>query len=302
MRHCIIKTPCGAIRLIKLLKWKFVHYKMKVFLKGLKTSPWLQLFLLLFCYLNRALTHTHTRVLQCIHVCLHRDVCTKCICSWEHQLNPGSVTWPRYSNESHCSPRSSQQGVHMLLSTTRPLCCCVCWERRGSHCIQRAPSETTEARVLLLLLAWRRGALGMEESFRFQKDFLFTQLEQGRYKPITVCLCVDVPVPHVFIIAFQKGLELFVVCVLFISGWKCRAARTVAITAWTHVLVCTWHENVYRRAGDKRSCYVTQSKTQFFPYVLRPLPPHNACPLRGENYPCYRISPLGGDRGGGCWV
>lgn len=131
---------------------------------------------------------------------------------------------------------SAQQGLYAAASVGR----------RGSKCIQRAPAETTEARVLLLLLlllllcswpgrgehkgCWWRRVSGFKRIL-----FFSTRLGQDEYKHNTgVC----VRLYGVFIIAFWTGFELFTrhpVCVCCsYPGRQWRAACSVLITTWSY--------------------------------------------------------------------
>lgn len=152
---------------------------------------------------------------------------------------------PCYSTESHCSPHCSQHCIHMLISTTRPLCCSANWERRfkmypkGSGWDNRGPCS---AAVAAPLLAWWRGAQGllMEESFRFQKDFFFfccfsKPLDRGN---TVVCVCVYVYLCAVCVYHSISHRTTAVhrvpsgVCFSHPS-WKRRAACSVLVTTWS---------------------------------------------------------------------
>lgn len=177
---------------------------------------------------------------------------------YEHvhtRLSSVSVAWPCYSNKSHCSPHSSQQCVHMLLSTTRPLCCCgVHWEKfktypKGCGWDNRGPCSPAAAALLPAWARWWRPVSGFKRIFFFFPRS--TQLDRRKYKHNTTQGCV-------FIIAFGTDFEQFtkrLVCVLFRSlvesRMPCSHHHLIPPESVQHhrralwVITCTHYEKVY---------------------------------------------------------
>lgn len=232
-----------------------------------------------------------------------------CICT-QTRLSCVSVAWPCYSNKSHCSPHSSQQCVHMLLSTTRPLCCCgVHWEKfkmypKGCGWDNRGPCSPAAA---ALLPAWRWGAQGllMETSLRFQKDFFFpcsTQLDRRKYKHNTrVCVYYSIwnrfwtvhKAPIVCVVQVASGESL----ALFSSPPDpTRVSATPQKSSVCDYVYTLW-KSVYGGSGGKTvtwSGYVTQSQAQFAPYapcypgLLLSLGYNNGLPFKNTSTMCVR--------------
>ncbi len=206
------------------------------------------------------------------------------------QTDPVTVTshiahHTQVSSAFTCS--SVQQGLYAAASVGR----------RGSKCIQRAPAETTEAHVLLLLLLcswpgggehrgwWRRVS-------RFKRIFFSLPFLPNWIRANTnttqgcVCVCVYVCICAVYVYysisnrdwTVHKAPSVCVCCSY--PGRQWRVACSVLITTWSHqslydstvclntcACVYTVWKCVYESGKVTWSRYVTQSK-QFVPYVL----------------------------------
>lgn len=172
----------------------------------------------------------------------------------------------RVSSAFTCSS-VQQQGLYAAASVGR----------RGSKCIQRAPAETTEARVLLLLLCSWPGA-GEHRGCWWRRVSHFKRVSSPLFLPhwimanttlclavcpcVSVCLCVYYSIlsriwtiykaPTVFVLFISRPHALFSSppdptrdCM------TAQRALCLCVCVWTRVLVCTRRMKCVHESGKQ---------------------------------------------------
>lgn len=136
--------------------------------------------------------HTQT-VKSPLYLCLPTLRHTVWICADKHTNSTLSAQTDLVTVTSHIAHHTQVSSAFTCSSVQQGLYAAASVGRRGSKCIQRAPAETTEARVLLLLLlcSWPGGGEHRGCWWRRVSSFKRVSFYPTGYKHNTeVCVCV----------------------------------------------------------------------------------------------------------------